>query len=44
MRLRSNSHFHRDIALEPSVVRSIHPAHAARAEERVDFIRAEAST
>jgi hypothetical protein len=34
----------RDVAPEPRVVREVHLAHAARAEQREDFVGAEAIT
>src|SRR5580704_17716 len=37
----NRQNFNRDRALQPGVERAIHFAHAARAEERLDFVRAE---
>ena len=34
----------RDVAIEPRIARAIHLAHAARADERDDFVGAEART
>ena len=43
VRERVGQDLDRDVALQPRVARAIHLAHAAGAEQRVDFVRAEAS-
>src|SRR4029078_11308619 len=35
-------HFHRDVAIEPGVARTVHRAHAARANRCQDFVRTDA--